>query len=64
MLPSRLHLLGLASYTLSDVFARHDRFFAGIEKLRRHADPKSRTYNEGVSQLVKSINDTLVSNIR
>lgn len=45
-------------------FCRFDRLLAGIEKLRRHADPKSRAYNEGVAALVESMNDTLVTNIR
>ncbi|KAH9928610.1 uncharacterized protein B0H18DRAFT_953861 [Fomitopsis serialis] len=44
--------------------AEFDRLFAGIEKLRRHADPNSRAYNEGVAALVESLNDTLVTNIR
>ena len=38
--------------------------FSGIEKLRRHADPQSGLYDEALAKLAKSIEDTLVMNIR
>ncbi|KAH9912832.1 uncharacterized protein B0H18DRAFT_1126742 [Fomitopsis serialis] len=41
----------------------HDRLKAGIDKLRRHADANSRMYDEGVAELVKSMNDTMAANI-
>ncbi|KAH9916706.1 uncharacterized protein B0H18DRAFT_1124116, partial [Fomitopsis serialis] len=41
----------------------HDRLKAGIDRLRKHADANSRMYDEGIAELVKSMNDTMVSNI-
>ncbi|KAH9911206.1 uncharacterized protein B0H18DRAFT_1129018 [Fomitopsis serialis] len=41
----------------------HDHLKAGIDKLRRHADANSRMYDEGVAELVKSMNNTMASNI-
>ena len=43
--------------------ARHDRFKEGIDLLREYANPKSPTFNEGIAELVKSMNDTLTNHI-
>ncbi|KAH9915358.1 uncharacterized protein B0H18DRAFT_959347 [Fomitopsis serialis] len=41
----------------------HDHLKAGIDRLCKHLDANSRMYDEGISELVKSMNNTMVSNI-
>ena len=49
---------------LSHCGNRYDRFYNGIEKLRRYADPKHGQYSETIADIIKSMNDTLVSHIQ